>query len=93
MTAFKSDFMNVLHDRGYVHQCTDETALDDKAATSLVTAYIGFDATANSLHVGSLLQIMLLRWLQKTGHKPIVLMGGDTARRTGAQVRGPIPLP
>ncbi len=80
MTAFKSDLMTVLHDRGYVHQCTDETALDDKAATSLVTAYIGFDATADSLHVGSLLQIMLLRWLQKTGHKPIVLMGGGTTK-------------
>ena len=80
MPGFKSDFMNVLHDRGYVHQCTDAAALDDRAANGIVTAYIGFDCTADSLHVGSLLQIMLLRWLQKTGHKPIVLMGGGTTR-------------
>ena len=80
MPGFKSDFMNVLHDRGYVHQCTDAAALDDRAANGIVTAYIGFDCTADSLHVGSLLQIMLLRWLQKTGHKPIVLMGGGTTK-------------
>ena len=80
MPGFKSDFMNVLHDRGYVHQCTDAAALDDRAANGIVTAYIGFDCTADSLHVGSLLQIMLLLWLQKTGHKPIVLMGGGTTR-------------
>ena len=80
MPGFKSDFMNLLHDRGYVHQCTDAAALDDRAANGIVTAYIGFDCTADSLHVGSLLQIMLLRWLQKTGHKPIVLMGGGTTR-------------
>ena len=80
MPGFKSDFMNVLHDRGYVHQCTDAATLDDRAANGIVTAYIGFDCTADSLHVGSLLQIMLLRWLQKTGHKPIVLMGGGTTR-------------
>ena len=80
MPGFKSDLMNVLHDRGYVHQCTDAAALDDRAANGIVTAYIGFDCTADSLHVGSLLQIMLLRWLQKTGHKPIVLMGGGTTR-------------
>ena len=80
MPGFKSDFMNVLHDRGYVHQCTDAAALDDRAANGIVTAYIGFDCTADSLHVGSLLQIMLLRRLQKTGHKPIVLMGGGTTR-------------
>ena len=80
MPGFKSEFMNVLHDRGFVHQCTDDAALDDRAANGVVTAYIGFDCTANSLHVGSLLQIMLLRWLQKTGHKPIVLMGGGTTK-------------
>ena len=80
MPGFKSEFMNVLHDRGYVHQCTDDAALDDRAASGVITAYIGFDCTADSLHVGSLLQIMLLRWLQKTGHKPIVLMGGGTTK-------------
>ena len=80
MSGFKSDFMNVLHERGYVHQCTDADALDAKAASGVVTAYIGFDCTADSLHVGSLLQIMLLRRLQQTGHRPIVLMGGGTTR-------------
>ena len=80
MPGFKSDFMNVLHERGYVHQCTDAAGLDDRAAGGIVTAYIGFDCTADSLHVGSLLQIMLLRWLQKTGHRPIVLMGGGTTK-------------
>ncbi|MCY4395252.1 MAG: tyrosine--tRNA ligase [Rhodospirillaceae bacterium] len=80
MPGFKSDFMNVLHERGYVHQCTDAAALDARAASGIVTAYIGFDCTADSLHVGSLLQIMLLRRLQETGHKPIVLMGGGTTK-------------
>ena len=80
MPGFKSEFMNVLHERGYVHQCTDAAGLDDRAAAGIVTAYIGFDCTADSLHVGSLLQIMLLRWLQKTGHRPIVLMGGGTTK-------------
>ncbi len=80
MSGFKSDFMNVLHERGYMHQCTDADALDAKAANGVVTAYIGFDCTADSLHVGSLLQIMLLRRLQQTGHRPIVLMGGGTTR-------------
>jgi len=80
MAGFKSEFLNVLYERGYVHQCTDDAAMDEKAANGIVTAYIGFDATADSLHVGSLLQIMLLRWLQKTGHKPIVLMGGGTTK-------------
>lgn len=80
MSGFKSDFLNVLHERGYVHQCTDAAALDEKAANGIVTAYIGFDCTAASLHVGSLLQIMLLRRLQQAGHRPIVLMGGGTTR-------------
>ncbi len=80
MPGFKSDFMNVLHERGYVHQCTDAAELDDRAANGIVTAYIGFDCTADSLHVGSLLQIMLLRRLQMTGHRPIVLMGGGTTK-------------
>jgi len=80
MTSLKSDFLRRLQDRGFIHQCTDLEALDAKAAKGPVTAYIGFDATADSLHVGSLVSIMLLRWLQKTGHKPIVLMGGGTTK-------------
>ena len=82
MSAFtpKSDFVRVLQDRGFIHQGTDLEALDAAALDGVVTAYIGFDATAASLHVGSLLQIMMLRWLQKTGHRPIVLMGGGTTK-------------
>ncbi|HYH23340.1 MAG TPA: tyrosine--tRNA ligase, partial [Azospirillum sp.] len=81
MTTLKSDFLRTLQDRGYIHQCTDMAALDAKAASGQpVVAYIGFDCTADSLHVGSLMQIMILRWLQKTGHKPIVLMGGGTTK-------------
>ena len=76
----KSDFLATLIARGYVHQCSDFVALDDRAKTGDLTAYIGFDCTAASLHVGSLVQIMLLRWLQKTGGKPIALMGGGTTR-------------
>ncbi len=75
-----SDFLRLATARGYVHQCTDPQALDDYAAAKTVTAYIGFDCTAPSLHVGSLVSIMLLRLLQKTGHKPIVLMGGGTTK-------------
>jgi tyrosyl-tRNA synthetase len=78
--AFKSDFLRVLHERGFVHQITDVEALDAAAAKGPITAYIGFDATASSLHVGSLIQIMMLRWLQQTGHRPIVLMGGGTTK-------------
>ena len=82
MDAFepKSDFLRVLRERGYVHQCSDWAGLDAKAASGELVAYIGFDCTAPSLHVGSLVQIMLLRWLQKTGAKPIALMGGGTTR-------------
>ncbi|HEX8231911.1 MAG TPA: tyrosine--tRNA ligase [Caulobacteraceae bacterium] len=83
MTAsgpFKSDFLRLLDERGYIHQGTDLQALDQLAATSTLTGYIGFDATAPSLHVGSLVQIMLLRRLQQTGHRPIVLMGGATTK-------------
>jgi tyrosyl-tRNA synthetase len=76
----KSDFVRILKERGYVHQCTDLAALDAAAAKGPIRAYIGFDATASSLHVGSLVQIMMLRWLQKTGHTPIVLMGGGTTK-------------
>ena len=79
-TRFRSDFLRVLHERGFVHQITDVEALDAAAAKGPITAYIGFDATAASLHVGSLIQIMMLRWLQKTGHRPIVLMGGGTTK-------------
>ena len=77
---FKSDFLRTLQERGFIHQVTDAGGLDEKAAKGRVVAYIGFDATAPSLHAGSLVQIMMLRWLQKTGHKPIVLMGGGTTK-------------
>ncbi|MGE5146183.1 MAG: tyrosine--tRNA ligase, partial [Candidatus Eiseniibacteriota bacterium] len=80
MAGARSDFIRTLLERGYVHQITDEAALDAKAAQGRLVAYIGFDCTADSLHVGSLVQIMMLRWLQKTGHKPIVLMGGGTTK-------------
>jgi tyrosyl-tRNA synthetase len=80
MAAFKSDFMRIVHERGMVHQCSDATRLDEQLASGVRTAYIGFDCTADSLHVGSLLQIMMLRWWQKTGHRPITLMGGGTTK-------------
>ena len=80
MTAYKSDFLRILSERGFIHQLSDEAALEEAALEKAVTGYIGFDATAKSLHVGSLVQIMMLRWLQKTGHKPIALMGGGTTR-------------
>jgi tyrosyl-tRNA synthetase len=80
MTDVSSDFLTTLYRRGFVHQCTDNNALDAKLNKGVVSAYIGFDCTADSLHVGSLLPIMILRWLQKTGHKPIVLMGGGTTK-------------
>ena len=80
MPELQSDFMRVLQERGFLHQCTDEAALDRLAADGPITAYIGFDCTSDSLHVGSLVQIMLLRWLQRSGHKPIVLMGGGTTK-------------
>ncbi|HEY2679402.1 MAG TPA: tyrosine--tRNA ligase [Steroidobacteraceae bacterium] len=80
MTEFKSDFLRTLTQRGYIHQLTDAATLDERAAGGVVTAYIGFDATADSLHVGSLVQIMLLRRLQQAGHRPIVLMGGGTTK-------------
>jgi tyrosyl-tRNA synthetase len=80
MTRFKSDFMQVVHERGMVHQVSDAQRLDELLAGGTRTAYIGFDCTADSLHVGHLTQIMLLRWWQKTGHKPIALMGGGTTK-------------
>ncbi len=79
MTELQSQFLRTVIERGFVHQCTDQAALDARLAESApVVCYIGFDCTANSLHVGSLVPIMLLRWWQRTGHKPIVLMGGGT---------------
>lgn len=80
MTTYESELLRVLDERGYVHQATDAKGLDALAARQIVPGYIGFDATAPSLHVGSLVQIMMLRRLQQTGHKPIVLMGGGTTR-------------
>src|SRR5271168_3057233 len=80
MGPFKADFLRELSERGYIHQITDAAALDARAQSGVICAYIGFDATADSLHVGSLVQIMLLRRLQQTGHRPIVLMGGGTTK-------------
>jgi len=80
MSTYKSDFLNVLAARGFIHQVSEPDALDALAREKAITAYIGFDCTAASLHVGSLLPIMLLHWLQQTGHRPIALMGGGTTR-------------
>ncbi len=80
MTAYKSDLLKLLDERGYIHQVTDAAALDSLAQKGVVTGYIGFDATASSLHVGNLVSIMLLRRLQQAGHRPIVLMGGGTTK-------------
>ena len=76
----KSEFMAVMMQRGFLADCTDYQGLDEALSKGVIPAYIGFDATAKSLHVGSLIQIMMLRWLQKTGHKPITLMGGGTTK-------------
>jgi tyrosyl-tRNA synthetase len=78
MSRFKSDFMTVMHERGFVHQCSDVCGLDALAAKGGLVGYIGFDCTAPSLHVGSMVQIMCLHWLQRTGGMPIALMGGGT---------------
>ena len=80
MTTLQSAFLNTLAERGFVHQCTDLADLDAALSAGPVAAYIGFDATADSLHAGSLVQIMTLRWLQRCGHKPIVLVGGGTSQ-------------
>ena len=80
MTAYNSSLLRLLDERGYIHQVTDAGALDALAQREVVTGYIGFDATAPSLHVGSLVQIMMLRRLQQAGHRPIVLMGGGTSK-------------
>lgn len=80
MSTVKSDLLHELTTRGFIHQCTDETGLDKLARTETITGYIGFDCTAPSLHVGNLVSIMLLRKLQQTGHRPIVLIGGGTTK-------------
>jgi tyrosyl-tRNA synthetase len=80
MNEYKSELLRLLDERGYIHQLTDAEGLDALAQRQVVPGYIGFDATAPSLHVGSMVQIMLLRRLQQTGHKPVVLMGGGTTR-------------
>jgi tyrosyl-tRNA synthetase len=80
MTSYRSSLLKLLDERGYIHQLTDAAGLDALAGKEVVTAYIGFDATAPSLHVGSLVQIMMLRRLQQAGHRPIVLMGGGTTK-------------
>jgi len=80
MSAYKSDFLNVLAERGFIHQVSEPDILDARAKAGPITGYIGFDCTASSLHVGSLLPIMILYWLQQTGHRPIALMGGGTTR-------------
>jgi tyrosyl-tRNA synthetase len=77
---YNSEFLKIMSERGFIHQCTDASGLDKRLNSGRVTAYIGFDMTAPSLHIGSLVQIMILRWLQKTGHKPVVLLGGGTTR-------------
>ena len=79
MSAFKSEFLRIMSERGFIHQISDESGLDELFRTESVSAYIGFDATAKSLHAGSLIQIMMLHWLQQTGHRPIALMGGGTS--------------
>ncbi|KUL96407.1 tyrosyl-tRNA synthetase [Bosea sp. WAO] len=78
MTTFKSDFLRTLDERGFIHQISDPEGLDQAALKGPISAYIGYDATATSLHVGHLMQIMMLHWMQETGHKPIALMGGGT---------------
>jgi tyrosyl-tRNA synthetase len=78
MTAFKSDFLNVLQQRGFIHQCSDFDGLDALAAKGHAIAYVGYDCTAPSLHIGNYLTMMMLHWLQQTGNKPITLMGGGT---------------
>lgn len=80
MSAYKSEFLNILAERGFIHQVSEPEALDARFKDGQVTAYIGFDCTAASLHIGSLLPIMMLYWLQQTGHRPIALMGGGTTR-------------
>src|SRR5688500_12545192 len=79
MPAFKSDFLRVMHERGFIHQISDETGLDDLLSKETVTAYVGYDATATSLHIGNLISATMLYWFQEAGHRPITLMGGGTS--------------
>ncbi|PDT09174.1 tyrosine--tRNA ligase [Rhizobium sp. M1] len=79
MSEFKSDFLRTLKERGFIHQVSDESGLDDLFAKEVVTAYVGYDATATSLHIGNLISATMLYWLQETGHRPIALMGGGTS--------------
>jgi len=78
MTAFKSEFLNTLQERGFIHQCSDFDGLDALAAKGQATAYVGYDCTAPSLHIGNYLTMMMLYWLQQSGNQPITLMGGGT---------------
>ena len=80
MSDLRSEFLRTLSARGFIHQCTDLEGLDKLASEGIVTAYIGYDCTADSLHIGHLVSIMMLRLLQRTGHKPVVLMGGGTTK-------------
>ena len=80
MPTYKSDFLDIMTARGFIHQCSDFAGLDALAAKREVVAYVGYDCTAPSLHVGSLISIMMMHWLQQTGNKPIALMGGGTTR-------------
>src|SRR5690606_5659112 len=79
MQRFKSDFLRVLSERGFIHQISDPEGLDEAAASGTITGYVGYDATATSLHIGNLISATMLYWLQETGHRPIVLMGGGTS--------------
>ena len=78
MSTYKSDFMNIMQERGFIHQCSDEKGLDDLAAKNEVIAYVGYDCTAPSLHIGNYLTMMMLHWLQESGNKPVTLVGGGT---------------
>ena len=79
MSKFKSDFLRVLDERGFIHQISDPEGLDAAAKAGRITAYVGYDATATSLHIGNLISATMLYWLQETGHRPIALMGGGTS--------------
>src|SRR5262245_17928342 len=85
----RSDFLRTLAERGFIHQCTDLAALDKRLCGGTVVAYNGFDLTADSLHVGNLIPIMMLRWFQRTGHKPMVRMDGATSRIGAQSFRAP----
>jgi len=80
MSTYKSEFLNILTERGFIHQCSDFEGLDAKLCEGVQSAYVGYDATAKSLHVGNLISIMMLSWFQECGHKPIPLMGGGTSK-------------